>query len=270
MANQLNFPDELTSTVNQRPNRVANVDAALIRHTQKQILFGTSDRDNVELWVYEPTGTLVGHANFSPTDGALTLSTVVDQTGTYELLNIDMVEASKKLGLEPGRYVMSTNFFRDEVGSEEGYKLYISEISNDRTELRLEPVVVDDVSTHDIYEFVTPSVPREYAQGLMAEVLGQAIQAPPQDVVTEDKVSAVIGDETMARIEYSGTFDVYQKLLQTVLQRTYSRALDLMALDVFNYYVQSLEIETYVTRALDDTLISMINAGEIDPQFFLI
>jgi hypothetical protein len=268
MANQLNFPDPITSTVDQRPNRVARIDLNLMRKRNRQVLFGTTVNDKVELWIYQPTGELAAHTNLGPSDEALSLSTVVDNSETVELLNIDLKDVGNRLDLEPGRYVMVANFFRDEVGSEEGYKLYISEISDDRMELRLEPVTFSDQARKDIYEFIAPSVPRTYANALISEIFGQAINQPENETINENNVGQALG--VVDRFNYSGTYEIYRNLLITVRERTYRKALDLMAADVFNYYVQSLEIRKYISDALDSVLSAMVAAGEIDPQFELI
>ena len=52
MPNQLNYPDPLRSTFNQRPDRLAKIDLELMQVGQKQVLFGITERDVVETWVY--------------------------------------------------------------------------------------------------------------------------------------------------------------------------------------------------------------------------
>lgn len=269
MPNQLNYPERLVSTVSQRPSRISNRDVDLMRHAQKAILFGTSDRDVVELWVYYPDGSIANHVSISPTDTALAATTIVDQDGTHEVLNLDMSQIQRTLGLDPGRYVMVGNFFRNEVGAEDNYKLYISEISEDRTELRLTLVQKTDAALADMAEFLTPSVPRRYAQALMAEILGQSLDALPDEKVNQTSVLTELGSPIEARISYAGQMQTFQILLDSLLARTYSKALDFMASDVMNRYVQSLEIENYMNKGLLAALNELSNAGAIDPHFVL-
>src|SRR5690348_11801545 len=119
MPNQLNYPEPITSTINQRPSRFSDRDVALMKNSTKQILFGTSDNDLVEIWIYNSDGTIAYHANIGPTDTALTATTIVDQTGAHELLNLDFTQIQNDIDIEPGRYVLVGNFFRNEVGSED-------------------------------------------------------------------------------------------------------------------------------------------------------
>lgn len=269
MPNQLNYPDTLRSTVNQRPSRISSRDAALIRNIEKEILFGTSDRDVVELWIYNADGSLANHVNLGPTETALTSTTIVDQSGTHEVLNINFTEVQRKAGLDPGRYVLVGNFFRNEVGSEDGYKLYITEISEDRTELRLGLVQHTDAAIKDVFEFLTPSVPRKYAAALMAEILGQSLDALPDEKVNPVSVEAVLGAEIYNRLVYSGQLQVFENLLDNVLRRTYSKTLDLLAADVTNQYIQKIEIDAYMSKGLSLTLTEFVDNKVIDPHFVL-
>ncbi len=269
MPNPLNYPEKLVSTVNQRPSRFANKDVGLMRNAEKEILFGTSDRDVVELWIYNPDGTLANHINVGPTETALTTTTIVDQSGTHEVLNINFTEVQRTTGIDPGRYVLVGNFFRNEVGSEDGYKLYISEISEDRTELRLGLVQHDPSAIQDLYEFLTPSVPRKYAAALMAEILGQSINAPDIDKITPASVETDLGGDIYNRLVYAGQLSVLENLLDNILRRTYTKALDLLAADITNQYVQKIEIDQYMSTALAATLQEFVGTGLIDPHFVL-
>jgi hypothetical protein len=112
---------------------------------------------------------------------------------------------------------------------------------------------------HDISEFVTASVPRELAQGLMAELLGQSLPTSTEStevqlaqftnpIMVESALNDIVTD-TISRIDYADAKNLYTNLINTILSRIYSRALDLMATDAGNQYTQK---------------------GEIDPHFILI
>lgn len=280
MPNQLNYPDPIITTANQRPERISSVDLKLIRNTQKQILFGTNVNDKVELWVYNADGTFAGHLNVAANDASLSSTTIVDTDGAHELLNIDLNAIAGTIALDPGRYAMVANFFRDEVGSETGYKLYISEISDDRTEMRLLPVASTPEVIHDIYEFLTPSVPREFAQALMAEVLGQSLDTSSETFQTQvnqfanpdlvkHALTGVIPD-TADRIEYASVDTIYTNLIYIILVRIYDRSLDLMATDISNQYVQKIEFLSYISTATAMILTEMTSMKEVDPHFIFI
>lgn len=78
--NQNNFPDKISSIIDQRPNRIAAKDVSLIQveivdgaSAERAIVFGQTQRDVVELFVYDEIGRIVGHVNLHPSDTALRL-----------------------------------------------------------------------------------------------------------------------------------------------------------------------------------------------------
>lgn len=266
MANQLNFPDQLLNAPLQRPLRLSAKDLKQIRSQNRQIIFGTTDRDVVELWVYNPNGTFAGHINLGPTDQALTLTTLVDPSGPYELLNLDMTRVTQQIALPPGRYAMVANFFRNEVGSEEGYKLYISAISDDRTEVQLYPVEPTAEVIRDIYEFITPAVPRQFAKGLIDQFFGQSLDTIEPERVDLNKLNAQVNEQisgTVTRLRNGGLYDLYTKIIDDLLTRTYAQTIQLLAADVRNYNVQQIEIERYIMDAFDIVIKEMQQSGQI-------
>lgn len=240
---------------------------------QKQVLFGITERDVVETWVYNSDGTIAGHLNLFPADTALSLATLVDQTGPYELLNVDLVDAMQRMEIQPGRYAVVMNFFRDEVGSEAGYKLYISDISEDRTELQLYPVQVTGDVIRDLYEFVAPSVPKTFANGLIDQFFNKSQDAQFSERISWERFVAELDaqlDSTQSKVQYAQRENSLWNLYTNIVERAYPLALDNMAADVRNTSVQQIELETYIMSAVDAVIQSMISAGEIDPHFSLI
>jgi hypothetical protein len=270
MPNLLNFPALQDTTKLPRPSRLTLADQQIIRSTNKSVLLGTNPREVVELWIYDSDGSIAGQLTLPLSDPLLTVTTIVDQSGPQEVLQVDMVEAMKRMDLQSGRYAMVLNFFRDEVGSENGYKLYISEISPDRTEVLVELVAPDNTQLKDVYEFAQPSVPRLFAQGLIDQVFGKAIDQPVEQIVTLGKVVTqleVLLAGVSERIKKSGASDLFVSMVDTVIQRTYKLALDLLAADVRNLNVQQEELNAYVITALNTTIKDMQDRGEIPPHF---
>jgi hypothetical protein len=269
MPNQLNYQDRITTNPTQRPSRVTQLDRNLIDTQTKQILFGTTDKDNIELWIYYPDGNLAGHVRLEPSDPALSLVTLVDNTGPYEVLNLDLHDISNRLFLDPGRYIMVSNFFRDEVGSENRYKLYIDEISQDRTEVRLRPVKPNSTTDTDIYEFITPSTTRLGANAIIDEVLGQSTGERTQDEFVSIERFVSKNEEyipnTLHKLLHSNAiydlFDMHVK----IMQRVHKYALDYMDNDSRNYAIQQQELENYLETALHVVIQEMIDRGEISP-----
>jgi hypothetical protein len=269
MPNQLNFPIPLTGTVYQRPNRFRKVDLDLLEEGKKPILFGTSRNDTAELWVYTSNGSIAGHITLKYNDASMTTATVIDSAGAGEVLNVDMKDVLGRMGVQPGRYALVMNFFRNEVGSEGGYKLFISEISEDRTSVLLRPVHITPDALDDIYSFVVPSVPKQFAKGLADQLFGEIAAGTEHNIDAGDILEELntIMENSQQRIEYAETKDVFNQLMAQILHRTYLSALDNMAADFKNDEIQYIEFEAYVEKALDSVIYSMRQSGEIDLRF---
>lgn len=270
MPNQINYPEKLSSTRFQRPSRIEKADVNLLNSGEQQILFGTSDKDIVEIWVYNPDGTFAGHAIILPSDTALSLTTLIDQSGPQELLNVDLRDVSNRMSLAPGRYSFVLNFFRDEVGSEIGNRLYILEISNDRTELRLTPVQENEIIKTELYEFVTPSVPRRFAQGLIDQTFGKSLDVLDSEKISNDKIMLALNalhTNTSNQVDYANVKNAYDLMILKLIERAYVKALDYMALDSNNFAIQEVEFMNYIEKAINDVIYDMKQAGEIDLRF---
>jgi hypothetical protein len=273
MANQLNFPDPLSNDIPVRPQRVAQEDLELAVPRQTQIIFGTDPREVVEIWVYNPDGSFAGHLTLEVTDPALGHVTLVDNTGTFELVDLDFTSLCKRMGIEPGRYTIVANFFRDEVGSENSHKLYITDISDDRTEVRLKPVFNHPEVVRDLYEFTAPSVPKRYAQGLLDQTLQASLDFTEDESlspkVVAEQLNAIL-ENTVARLKYSGTWDIYSSILKQVVERTQVVALQLLKDDAENRYIQQNDLNSYILQALEQVITEVVARGELDPRLAFI
>jgi len=272
MPNQLNYAQPIESTEFQRPNRVTTLDENLLHPVKQQILFGTNDRDVVEIWMYNPDGTFASHLNLGYSDSALSIATIITQNGPTEVVNIDLKDVGNRMQIQPGRYSMVGNFFRDEIGSEKGYKLYISEISPDRTELRLTTIDKTAEAINDIFSFTSPSVPKLYAKGLLDQAFGKAILADKTQQISGDTIVSFLDIRipgTVNRINAANLQMVYLAMIDKVLTQTYLDALNNMALDVMNREVQYIELEQYVEKAVNGVIYRLTQSGEIDPRFDL-
>jgi hypothetical protein len=269
MPNQLNYPNKVNTNF-QRPSRIRANDIKLIAEGNEQILYGTRDKDNVEIWAYNPNGTFAGHALLRPIDPALTLTTVVDNSGPNEVMNVDMRTVAVEMGLPPGRYAVVMNFLRDEVGSEDGYKLYISKISRDRTEVRLKLVDKTEAALLDIYEFIVPSAPKRFAQAVIDQAFGVSLDAGDDEKIRHDTTMGLMNQltpKTWDRVQYADANSAYLSLFETVRIRARNLVLDRMAADVFNFSIQEVELLSYVQKAINDVIYDMKQKGEIDPRF---
>jgi hypothetical protein len=271
MPNQLNYGDTLVSPfLDTRPSRLTPADKTLVEGSNTQILIGTSPKDYVEFWVYDTNGQIIGHTNVNVKSPILQLYKIVDNSGAYETLNIDMGQAINATNIEPGRYVVTLNFFRDEVGAENDYKLFISDISTDRTELQLKLSVVTDTTTRDLYEWVVPSVPQAFAQGLLDETFGLLAGTPASDKITPISLlqyMSIIFNTISNRLSQSGTINKYNELVYGILSDVHDATIVNMANDINNTNVQIDDVIRYVTSALSDVLAEYVSSGKVDPHF---
>lgn len=271
MPNQLNFPDQLPDKlVLERPSRLAQVDTKQFQTGVTQVVFGVTDRDVIEIWVYFPDGRVAGHITLPVYDSAIRLSTAIDNTGAYEFLNIDFGEVVRRISLEQGRYGLVVNIFRNEVGSEFGEKLTVETISEDRTELRLVAVRPTDNIMREIYEFTVPSVPKLLAQGLVDQTFGQSLDVLPDKRLDSNKVLQDVDifiTGTSARLDYANAEVAYEIMTTVVLDRAYPIVLNKMADDRQNLNIQEADLERYMSEAVQEVIRDMRTRGEIDNRF---
>lgn len=272
MPNQLDYSTELLNIAPQRPSRVTDSDSQRITVNQKQVLFGTQLADILEIWVYNSDDTFAGHINIVPTDTSLSLTSVIDNTGAYEMLNLDLQNILNRMTIPPGRYALVINTFRNEVGSEDSYQLTIVDISQDRTEIRIQPTTITNTALKDIYEFIVPSVPRLFAQALTAQIFGQSQNATPDNSTTptliRSEMDGIVVD-TSDRITLAGADDAFDIFFNSVKIQIYNLALFNMATDAANFNVQQVELEGYISAATIQILSSIASAGSLDPRFTL-
>jgi hypothetical protein len=267
MANQLNYPNPLIDIDSQRPARITDVDTSFIKTGEHSIIFGVTNRDVVEIWIYNPDGSFAGHLTLPPTDPILSVASIVDNAGSVEVINLDLAAITRRTGIDIGHYSLVVNFFRDEVGSEAGYKMYITDVSSDRTELRLAPVVITQQAISDLFEFIVPSVPRQFAKGLIDQLFGKNLNPVASLMVTPDVIVPKIDalePLASARLQTSNIYGQYVSTCQTVLDRAYPLALDFMASDVTNPNIQAIDIQKYIDLAVAQVLSEMKQRGEFD------
>jgi hypothetical protein len=270
MPNQVNFPDAIpVPYINERLERLSASEINTIKAGEKQILFGTDARDVVEIWIYNSDGSVAGHTSLPPTNDILSLTTAIGTSGAYEMINLDMGKLFRLLSIEPGRYGTVVNFFRNEVGSESGNKLYISEISDDRTELKLS-TKKEGILSNEISEWILPSVPKLAAQGLVDQTLGQSLDVHPTEMVTLDKILSVLEETLVKKLDFSGTISVFGNMIQSIVDEMRIRILDKMASDVQNLYIQSSDLEVYILESLNEILHELEENQLIDQRIKLV
>lgn len=273
MANQANYPIRIRSLENRRPHRLTSSDFNELVKNNRYTFFAGHPNDNVEVWVYNSAGNIVGTSVLDVNSEYIYLYTIADGEEAGEYLGLDMESIIRNMGLPPGRYSMVANILRDEVGSFDGDRLKIEEISSSRREVRLAPTDEESNVGDEIREFVTPAVPRAKAQALLDQVFNQEIYSDGLARVSAQNIRSKLEQQipgTNVRMDVSGATTSFENILETVKERTYTRALQLLASDSQNFRVTRQEFMIYVREALKHVLEEMNDVGEIDPRLELI
>jgi hypothetical protein len=271
MPNLLNFPDRLPDKlVEERPSRISKSETSEFQTGNKQILFGTTPWDVLEIWIYFPDGRIAGHTTLSVTDPAIKLSTSIDNSGAAEFLNVDFGDILRRLNIEQGRYGLVINIFRNEIGSAENKPLTIETISSDRTELRLSARIPDEKTLREIYEFVVPSVPKISAQGLIDQTFGVSLDVQENERISEKLVLMYLNEifaDTEQRITLSNSSSSYKKIIDYLLKEVRSAIIQKIVDDRYNRNIQERDLIIYLNFALDEAITRLKESGEIDNRF---
>ena len=324
MPHQDNFPDGIVDVPNFRPRRVSEQDRRLIQDqtapgvpAERDVVFGQTDKDVVEIYIVDELGNNIAHVNLRPSDPALRLIAFtsdqqvgVGQDKTPDVLQIDLVTVLQRLGpinpdtdepegLPPGRYSIAVNIFRDEVGQEAGpdeRKLYISDISPSRTELRLKPVFSNSRIVSEIGEFVEPSVPRFVAQAIIDQAFGISLDPFIDDVpFSVENIDFRTFEEEIARLDAGrGRTDelttesrLNRSELETQLFAAFNaviplsrdKILDELAAQLHksdnpntppDLQVQDAELQTFIRDGVAKALIELVSTGGLDSRLQLI
>lgn len=272
MANQINFGTQIENTPEERPSRLDPADYNLVVQGEWMKVFGTNIKDNIEVWFYYPDGTFASTVRIPITDSSVMLSTMYDVSGYFEYINVNLETVAEYAKLSPGRYSVIIYFFMDEVGSRGKQKLYIKDISPSRTELRLSPLKQDIETATEIFEFVVPSVPRVFANGIVDEVFGNNLDVVSGEQITVSEIRTGISelDSTIdSKLNYiSGSYSL-DNLLLHIINSTYSGSLDYLKYST-DPAVQLVELQNFISSSIQDTIRQYELTNNIDPRFKLI
>jgi hypothetical protein len=189
MPNQNNFRSDITTTT--EPRFLAS---RIVRFPDEEILFETIPSsfgydvlDNIEIHFYSiPGNSLVASAIIRAEDSSSILKShiVSYNDGTFKnYIRIDFTAFFEKnnIILLPGDYKIVLNFFADEIGNYNNRKMFIQEISDNRTEVQVQFFTTTDIqlqqdNINDVNEFVEPSFPKPVAIGVAEKIFRSGVQ----------------------------------------------------------------------------------------------
>jgi hypothetical protein len=138
MPNQQDYPEQLPQIPDPnipdaggiRPSRISEFDLNIIQKEtidgdpeELSPVWGATSKDLVEIYVYDELNEVVGQINLRPEDPAVRLLefSEEDQSGlgqdaTPDNVLIDLADVLNRLQIPIGRYFITINFLRDEVG----------------------------------------------------------------------------------------------------------------------------------------------------------
>lgn len=273
MPNSQNFPDGISTNVQGRPTRTIERDTKLFFLDNKQVIFGDTLKDIVEVYVYDTDDNIIAHLNYDANSPALSLTKLVSVDNTQSYLDVNLPTLVTELGITPGRYTMVMNFFKNEVGSEEGEKLYIDEISRSRTEVRLRPFSESLAVRREMDEFLMPSVPKLYAQALINEIFGQSLDAGAAEQITANMIFekldliAPSSEPISTRIQRSGLSIKFISMIANLVHQANKFAIDYLAGPESDDKIQRIQLLNIFRYAIGLAIANAQTAGAIDVRF---
>jgi hypothetical protein len=145
MADNIKIVGQVLDT--NRVNRYDIQDEQLLNPIVQQETFGQPE-DYVEYFVFDLGGNIL-NSNYNYTSYKLPSDYAYSQS-YLPTLEIDPIQDIENLGYESGEVTSRYNFFRKISGEPFSTQLFISQISSDRTELRVDSTELSDVALIDI------------------------------------------------------------------------------------------------------------------------
>lgn len=269
MPNEFNYSSDEILSIQSRPERISDFEKKAMTLEIRPVVFGLTSNDCIEIHLYDELDNLVNSAVYYAADPSITTSVVLNDLGQTAFLNLNLANMLSGMDVIPGRYTAVLNFFRDEVGSENGERLYIETISNSRTELRLKSISKAPAVQHDIYEFVTPSTPRIFSQAIVNDILGQSL-SPEAVKLTAESVLDEMGLAVINEIDYipGGTANI-KAFINAALPRINKKTVNFLATKG-DRQIQEPELKGFLFKAIEDSIREMVGEGQLDSRFRLV
>jgi hypothetical protein len=123
----------------QRLNRLKLEDLNLLQSEVKNQTFGF-ENDYIEYFTYDTSGNLI-NSNYNYKDFKLPFNSYLTPGAKLPKIEIDPVQDLKNLGYISGEFITQYNFQTKKISSPEA-ELFISQISENRTEIRINSTII--------------------------------------------------------------------------------------------------------------------------------
>jgi len=123
----------------QRINRLNSEDLNLLSSEVKNQIFGF-ENDYIEFFIYDPAQNLI-NSNYNYRNFKLPTNSFLTPGNNLPLIEIDPVNDLQSLGYISGEFITQYNFQTRKISSPNA-ELFISEISEDRTEIRINSLLI--------------------------------------------------------------------------------------------------------------------------------
>ena len=146
MANNIKIIGNVNNT--SRISRIADNDLNLLLSEVKNQYFGFNN-DYIELFVYDTSNNLLT-SNYNYKSFKLPPNSGLSVDNTLPVIEIDPVQDLQNLGYVSGEFSTQYHFQKRYISSPDSSELFISEISADRTEIRLNSTSIasDDLQSY--------------------------------------------------------------------------------------------------------------------------
>jgi hypothetical protein len=123
----------------QRINRLKPEDLNLLQSEVKNQTFGF-ENDYIEYFIYDTSGNLINN-NYNYKDFKLPFNSYLTPGAKLPEIEIDPIQDLKNFGYISGEFITQYNFQTKKISSPEA-ELFISQISEDRTEIRINSTII--------------------------------------------------------------------------------------------------------------------------------
>jgi hypothetical protein len=267
MANQSNFRSNLSAAQPRfSASRIVSPGDEFILNEELPASFAFDKDDVIEVHFYSlPDNELMLSTVINLNDGILNSHIVSYSDDTYKnYIRIDFTKVfvDKNLVLVPSDYLMTLNFFSNELGSYENRILTLQDISDSRTEVQLVfNNITDEVARRDmsdqLREFVVPSLPKPDAVGAAEKIFtAGVISGDDEEGVTANLIADQFTNDVINKMEVLGLYDTFQTQLNNFLLELFTFIREEIVING-DERIQKDEFEEFIRTVVSDKITEM-------------